>query len=148
MNIAYHSPQIRLKRLARLGGPASSPAAGPSTPVAAETVPTRQAGPSSTSRLLSSTTPGPSATASPPPKRPAPQGQASSVPAGFSKKPTNSGSLSNANRLSDSPGPRVVVSSMSQTIPPSMPYDRWEADKIARVFSVTLDVRLAFRDHG
>lgn len=141
---------MRLKRLARLGGPSTSSAPqpppedhNPSRPQDHHEAP-RQSGPSANSRLLSgSLTP---STPRDPPLSPRPASSSAkptytapkagiSSPAPLGKRPNNSTPISTASPV---PG-RSAAAQTRLTIP----YALWESDKIDDIFGVTLDVRFA-----
>ncbi|KAL7421849.1 Ubiquitin conjugation factor E4 [Cryptotrichosporon argae] len=118
--------KMRLKRLARLGGPTPAPSteATGSTPPAAEastsTPPLRAP---STSRLMS--TPTPSATSSPT-SQPSPA--LAPKPKTLKPKPA-----------SPAPENKPVIKPAAAPARPKVTYDAWEEAKIGSVFSVTLE---------
>ncbi|KAK4689997.1 ubiquitin conjugation factor E4 B, partial [Tremellales sp. Uapishka_1] len=139
--------KMRLKRLARLGGPSTpapaSVADSSSSSSSAPQAPSPRPPASTNSRLLSTPTPASTSSSSPTPTPNKPISSAAPVkrpisatqPAGTSlnlKRP------SSASKKGDPVGPRVV----SQAPTPSQPtlsYEDWEIEKVATVFSVALD---------
>lgn len=131
--------QMRLKRLARLGGPSPatpSPSCATPPPDAATQ---GSAASSSGSRLLSlgnsnqSASPVPSHHAADKPKSPPKAASPAPAPRVI-KKP------SPAISRTATPSTRPAASSMAVQATPSIPYSQWEASTVATTFSVTLKV--------
>lgn len=127
--------KIRLKRLARLGGPppaAQTSTSTPSTTDQSTESQQPQPGPSASSRLLSNALPSqsPQVTETTPPSKPV----ASTAPATRPvKRPTPPVTQ---------PEPSAAPRTRKPTAPSPLPisYPEWEAQKIQAIFSVTLSV--------
>jgi ubiquitin conjugation factor E4 B len=128
--------KIRLKRLARLGGPnraAQTPTPTPSTTDQTESQ-QPQPGPSASSRLLDSVAT--SQTSQTPKETPAPKLTTSTIPAA---RPIKRPSPPSAQ-----PEPAAAPRTRKPTAPSPLPvpYPEWEAQRIQTIFSVTLSVSL------
>lgn len=124
--------KMRLKRLARLGGP---PTAAPSAPAPAADHPTEphqpQPGPSASSRLLNSTPVQSTST----PKQ-APKASTSTPPVTRPIKRPSPTSV----RAEPAASPAIRKPAPPARLP--VPYPEWEAQRIQGIFSVTLSVGL------
>jgi hypothetical protein len=129
--------KIRLKRLARLGGPtraAQTPTSTPSTTDQPTESPQAQPGPSASSRLLNSIIP--SQATQLPKETPASKPTTSTAPAA---RPIKRPSPPSAQ-----PEPAAAPRTRKPTAPSPLPvpYPEWEAQRIQTIFSVTLSVSL------
>jgi len=141
LTMSENEPQVsdaekmRLKRLARLGGPATTTQAPP-TPVADQPSEPHQPqpGPSAASRLLNTSIPVQATTPKP---SPAPKASTSSIPAARpSKRPSPT-----STRVEPAAAPAARKPPPPARLP--VPYSEWEAQRIQGVFSVTLSVSLS-----
>ena len=160
--------QIRLKRLARLGGPSVSASRQQDDVVVTPSIPPSSSPPrapaSAASRLLATTNPAsPSSTSSssstsyskpveirkplsPVAGKPLANGASSMPSLVLGKRPSSTATTSLPKV--EAIGPKVLSAVRQQPVQPRLKYDEWEAETVGTIFSVTLSVSSSLCEVG